>query len=512
MPSSSRDIKCALYSWRWNSDASSDNRLLVSIFHEADKTIEDRGVLLLRVIFLIFLVAMTAKILIVDDVAINTRLLTAKLKAEYYQAVTAPDGFSALEKAKSWQPDLILLDIMMPVMDGYECCRKLKSNRDTMHIPVIMLTALSEPHERIRGLEVGADDFLTKPVDYNTLMVRAKGLIRLKRLLDEWRARSDTAIALGIDVLDVGSNILAPENVLIVDDNQENAEIIRKYLQCSSITLVQTEQEIEEFLGCGDIPDLVVVSLLTSGADPLELISRIRAESRTHQVAILAIFDTNVDRILLLRAFELGASDWIQLPIDGNELMVRCKNHIKRKIYQDKLQRHVDTAIEMMAIDPLTGLFNRRYLQKHLNTLYIAGHLRNISVLMVDIDHFKSINDRFGHAFGDIVIKSISSALLDNTRAFDTISRFGGEEFVVLLPGTSVAEASIIAERLLTAVRVSKIGGSLNQELEVSVSIGISSVIEGAMTPEYLLNEADKALYKAKSTGRNRFEVAVVVT
>ena len=451
---------------------------------------------------------MTAKILIVDDVAINTRLLTAKLKAEYYQVVTAPDGFLALEKAHSWQPDLILLDIMMPGMDGYECCRRLKSCRDTTHIPVIMLTALSEPHERIRGLEVGADDFLTKPVDYGTLMIRVKSLIRLKRLLDEWRARSDTAIALGIDVVDVDIDSITPQRVLIVDNNRENALVIQEYLKCDDIKFVSTEQGIEKFLMQQDVPDLVIVNLLVGGIDPLELISRVRAEPQTHQSVILALFDGNIDRTLLLRAFELGASDWLELPIDGNELVVRCRNHIKRKIYQDKLQRHVDTAIEMMAVDPLTGLFNRRYLQKHLNTLYIAGTLRNISILMVDIDHFKSINDRFGHAFGDIVIRSISLVLLDNTRSFDTVTRYGGEEFVVLLPGTSVAEASVIAERLLVSVRSLEFDVALNHELGVSVSIGVSSVTEETSAPEYILNEADKALYKAKSTGRNRFELA----
>jgi two-component system cell cycle response regulator len=454
------------------------------------------------------MVVMTAKILIVDDVAINTRLLTAKLKAEYYQVVTASNGYLALDKAQSWQPDLILLDIMMPGMDGYECCRKLKSSRDTTHIPVIILTALSEPQERIRGLDVGADDFLTKPVDYSTLMIRVKSLVRLKRLLDEWRARSDTAIALGIDLLEVDTNSVTFRSVAIVDNNRENSTIIQECLKCNEIKFVSSEHEIEEIFAQRDIPDLIIVNLLFSGIDPLELISRIRAEPRTHQTVILTLFDRNIDRTLLLRAFELGASDWLEFPLDGNELVVRCKNHIKRKIYQDKLQRHVDTAIEMMAVDPLTGLFNRRYLQKHLNTLYITGALRNISILMIDIDHFKSINDRFGHAFGDIVIRSISSALLDNTRAFDTVTRYGGEEFVILLPGTGVAEASVIADRLLVSVRSLEFNVSLNQELRVSVSIGIALVAEETAAPEYILNEADKALYKAKSTGRDRFELA----
>src|SRR6478752_2300935 len=141
---------------------------------------------------------MTARILIVDDVPANTRLLEAKLAAEYYQVTSAKDGFEALRMALEWQPDLILLDFMMPGMDGFECCRKLKEDPTTLHIPVVMVTALGEPSERLRGLEAGADDFLTKPVDYDTLLARVRSLVRLKRLLDEWRARGETARALGL--------------------------------------------------------------------------------------------------------------------------------------------------------------------------------------------------------------------------------------------------------------------------------------------------------------------------
>src|SRR3954465_14244191 len=141
---------------------------------------------------------MTARILIVDDVPANTRLLEAKLSAEYYQVCSAPDGFEALRMASAWQPDLILLDVMMPGMDGYECCAKLKESADTQHIPVVMVTALGEAQERLRGLEAGADDFLPKPVEYDTLMARVRSLVRLKRLLDECRARGETARSLGL--------------------------------------------------------------------------------------------------------------------------------------------------------------------------------------------------------------------------------------------------------------------------------------------------------------------------
>ncbi|MFL5257113.1 MAG: response regulator, partial [Rhodopila sp.] len=140
---------------------------------------------------------MTARILTVDDVPANTRLLEAKLKSEYFQVASARGGFEALSIARSWQPDLILLDVMMPGMDGFECCRLLKDELATLHIPVMMITALGEPSERLRGLTVGADDFLTKPVEYDTLLARVRSLVRLKRLLDEWHARGETARALG---------------------------------------------------------------------------------------------------------------------------------------------------------------------------------------------------------------------------------------------------------------------------------------------------------------------------
>ena len=173
---------------------------------------------------------MTARILIVDDVPANTRLLEAKLGAEYYQVTTAEDGYAAIRLARSWQPDLILLDIMMPEFDGYETCRRLKSDPRTLHIPVVMVTALGEPAERLRGLEAGADDFLTKPVDYDTLLARLKSLVRMKRLLDERRVRGETARALGLTGEDFSPPSIIGARALVVDDRASGAQSVQEML------------------------------------------------------------------------------------------------------------------------------------------------------------------------------------------------------------------------------------------------------------------------------------------
>src|SRR3984957_12612768 len=173
---------------------------------------------------------MTARILIVDDVPANTRLLEAKLSAEYYQVASARDGFEAIRQARAWQPDLILLDVMMPGMDGYECRRHLKENENTLHIPVVMVTALGDSAERLRGLEAGADDFLTKPVEYETLMARVGSLVRLTRLLDEWSARGETARAPGLTRHAPAVPSVAGARALVVDDWDLGAQAIQEAL------------------------------------------------------------------------------------------------------------------------------------------------------------------------------------------------------------------------------------------------------------------------------------------
>ncbi len=451
---------------------------------------------------------MTARILIVDDMPANTRLLEAKLAAEYYQVRSARDGFEALSDARDWQPDLILLDVMMPGMDGYECCRQLKEDALTLHIPVVMVTALGEPGERLRGLEAGADDFLTKPVDYDTLMTRVRSLVRLKRLLDEWRARGDTARALGLGTDRVLVPSIAGARALVVDDWDQSARAIQDALAGDGVVSATASDGAEAIGLAAEVDfDIVVINLSLAGEDPLKLISILRASDTTHETPLLLVAEAG-ERDRVLRGFELGANDWLVQPIDANELRARARNQVRRKFYQDRLRSDLGTALEMALTDPLTGLYNQRYLRRHLASLMITGQGRQLTVLMMDVDHFKSVNDRYGHASGDRALRLIADSLRVNTRVFDSVARYGGEEFVVVMPGTGPQEAAAAAERLRLAVQAIEFQAEPGVCTPLTVSVGVASTAAGEESPDSVLQAADAALYQAKRNGRNRVEIA----
>ena len=455
---------------------------------------------------------MTARILIVDDVPANTRLLEAKLSAEYYQVASAKDGFDALRMALEWQPDLILLDVMMPGMDGFECCRRLKGDPTTLHIPVVMVTALGEPAERLHGLESGADDFLTKPVEYETLMARVRSLVRLKRLLDEWRARGETARAMGLTSESVAPPSVSGARALVVDDWDLGAQTIQEALSRDGIVAGRARTGAEAMELSAAIPfDLIVLSLSLVEEDPLKLASSLRAADATHEIPMLLIAEPE-ERDSILRGFDLGANDWLVLPLDENELRARARNQIRRKFYQDRLRTDLGTALELALIDPLTNLYNQRYLMRHLRGLLENGQNRDLAVLMIDVDHFKSVNDEFGHAAGDNALRAIANVLRSCTRVFDSLARYGGEEFVVVMPGTGIDDAALAAERLRAAVESAEFAWEPGGHCHLTVSIGVAGSGRRSDTPEALLHAADLALYEAKRAGRNRVEVAAPVT
>ncbi len=450
---------------------------------------------------------MTARILVVDDILANVKLLEARLMAEYFEVLTARSGPEAIALCQQEQADVVLLDVMMPGMDGFEACQHLKTNPKTQHIPVIMITALDQPSDKVCGLEAGADDFLTKPVDDIALITRVKNLARLKTLTDEMAMRAVTTEQMGLadDVLGDPKSAGSGGRILLVEDHVRSAERIVETLQTVHSIDVKTDPQEALLQLAEERYDLLMVSLNLQGADGLRLCSQVRSLDRTRHLPILMLVELG-DDARLLRGLDMGVNDYLTRPIEKNEMLARVRTQIRRKRYADSLRTKLEASVEMAVTDPLTGLYNRRYMESHITTLLEEAKLRGkpLSILVSDIDYFKSVNDTYGHDAGDIVLKEFAARIRKGIRGIDLACRMGGEEFVVIMPDTDLSKAFAVAERLRARIANESFVIDDNTSIDVTVSIGIAVLEKVGDTPQILFKRADQALYRAKNHGRNR--------
>jgi diguanylate cyclase (GGDEF)-like protein len=298
------------------------------------------------------------RILVVDDHEDNVELLRARLEARGYEVTSAMDGQEALEQVHAAPPDLILLDVMMPRMDGIEVTRRIKQDSSLPFIPIIMQTALETTEDKVEGLDAGADDYITKPINFAELEARVKSLLRIKEL-------------------------------------------------------------------------------------------------------------------------------------------------------QDQLARANEALLKASQTDGLTGLDNRRHVEQRLGEMFEHATRLNepLGCVMCDVDHFKSVNDTYGHQAGDAVLRQVADILRDSAREIDRVGRYGGEEFIVLLPAANVDDARAFAERVRRAVEAREFtydGGTLRRTLSAGAAAWPHPAIRHQ---EALVKAADDALYAAKQNGRNRVEV-----
>jgi len=450
----------------------------------------------------------TARVLVVDDVPANVKLLEARLSAEYFDVVTAMSGREALAICEKAECDIVLLDVMMPDMDGFEVCRRIKANASTHHIPVVMVTALDSPSDRVRGLDAGADDFLTKPVSDVALIARVRSLSRLKMMTDELRMRALTSREIGIQ--DPESQAMADAGrggrVLIIDDRTSSAERLAVMLGSDHNIEIESNPNDAMFHAADGSFDLAIVSLALRNYDALRLCSQLRSLERTRNVPILAICDSE-DNARMIRGLEIGVNDYLMRPIDKNELHARARTQIRKKRYTERLRDNVQQSIEMAITDGLTGLYNRRYMESHLGSLVeqAAARGKPLTALVIDIDYFKAINDTHGHDAGDDVLREFSTRIKKSIRGIDLACRLGGEEFVIVMPETDMAVATIVAERLRRRIASEPFtlshGGN---SVEVTISIGIATLDAADDSAGSILKRADQALYRAKRDGRNR--------
>ncbi len=335
---------------------------------------------------------MSARVLVVDDVPANLKLLEAKLSAEYFDVLTATNGPDALAICERGEPDIVLLDVMMPGMNGFEVCRRLKSTPATAHIPVVIVTALDQPRDRLQGLDAGADDFLTKPLDDVALFARVRSLARLKSMTDELRNRAVASRRLGIaDPLaaaaaETGLN----GRVLLVEDRPSVADRLQSALSAFHVVEVEPDAQQAMLRAAEDEFDSVLVSLDLQEQDGLRLCSQLRSLDRTRDVSVLLMGEAE-NRARILRGLEIGAHDFLIRPIDRNELLARVRTQIRRKRFTDRLRDSLQSSMEMAVLDQLTGLHNRRFMDTRLVAMFDESALRAraLSVLVLDVDHFR---------------------------------------------------------------------------------------------------------------------------
>jgi two-component system cell cycle response regulator len=255
---------------------------------------------------------------------------------------------------------------------------------------------------------------------------------------------------------------------------------------------------------------LILVDDRVGGEDVLRFCSQLRSNEATRQAPILIMLDEG-DTERLAKALDLGVNDYLVRPVNKNELTARAKTQIRRKQFEDNLRHQYEKSLTAAVTDSLTGLYNRRYLETHYEELSrdLHGGGKPISILIMDADHFKLVNDDYGHAAGDQVLRGLAHRIMAGIRGFETAIRLGGEEFVVLMPNVDGRSAFIAANRLREMIEASPFQISEDgQTLAVTMSIGVATGVAGEVPLEGLLERADQALYTAKNGGRNRVETA----
>ena len=451
---------------------------------------------------------MSARVLVVDDILANRRLMQAKLEAKYYSVLLAENGPDALKMAVEQSPQIILLDVMMPGMDGYEVCHRLKNDDRTRHIPVVMLTALTDSDDRIRGLEAGADDFLSKPVDDFALMARLEALTRYNAVAHELHQREATSQQGAALTDEEQQELIRTANILVIDSDERQANRMAKPLRDAGHYVVTWQESQSDSAKMARSVDVILLALSHQNHDALRLCAHMRSMQTPNNVSIIVTYDPQ-ERDDATQALSLGAGDMVTNPINPQELLARVRTQLKRTRYIEIMRRRVDRGLELSVIDQLTGLYNRRYMLGQLQQWMqrSAGGGEPISVVAFDVDHFKRVNDEHGHEAGDLVLKDFAERIRMNVRPKDIVCRPGGEEFLVIMPETPGDLACVGAERIRHAIAATAFNLERSDSvLEITVSAGVATFSGENDTVADLLHRADQALYKAKQMGRNRTE------
>ena len=436
------------------------------------------------------------KILVVDDSATIRAMVAQELEEAGYTVVTAENGIEALTLLADTTdlPDLISLDTDMPQMGGFEVCEKLRrairDHSSPYHraggIPVLFLSASDTVEKRARGYQLEVVDFIRKPL--------ADG-----------------------EISQVVSRVLCPDEsfigmrALVVEDSLVVQKIVTNTLQRSGLTVTAVSDGLDALQAVLEDDqgyDIVITDYNMPRIKGDELCRRLRKSAKMAQVPIFFVSASD-ERDTVLDFYRAGASDYLKKPFVVEELRARVITHLRIRKYVKELHRLNERLKIQATHDALTGLYNRRYFQETVSWQFQEAQRADIGLccLMLDLDHFKGVNDTFGHAFGDLVLREFAAIIRRRSREGDTAARYGGEEFIIILPDTEIRTAVVMA-RDIRRIAEQHLYGDDCKGIRVTCSIGVSSFRRHQPeTVERLLAMADAALYQAKIQGRNRVRI-----
>ena len=449
------------------------------------------------------------RVLVVEDHPINQEVVFSQLEQMGLEVTLADNGAQGVEEVRQNNYDLILMDIQMPVMDGYKATLAIREfNRD---IPIIALTAAALFEDRQKALAVGMNDHLGKPFSGQQLFNHLKVWLKTQSIPSD--STNDNMVhttinpvveAEPINVESAHPDLLAlpaKRSILIVDDQPANIKVLANLLKSDyTIQVANNGAKALELSLKENPPDLILLDIVMPDMDGYRVCRVLKDNNRTSYIPV--IFITAMDDVSdETKGFDLGAVDYISKPFHPDVVKARVRNHMNLKIKSDLLEN-------MSHLDGLTQIANRRHLDETLQS-EVKRHKRSekpLGVVMLDIDFFKPFNDHYGHGKGDECLIKVVQALQSTLkRPSDILARYGGEEFVVLLPETDSEGTKRVAEQLRLAVEQLRYPHEHSKIADhVTVSLGCFSDRLDHQSPEELLKRADEALYEAKAAGRNR--------
>jgi two-component system cell cycle response regulator len=470
------------------------------------------------------------KILVADDDQALSRTLWWILKENGYEVTTVPGGENLLDHLAEESYDLLLLDIMMPKVDGLQLLERVKADARFKDLPVLMISSMPPEEATVRSLGLGANDFIPKPFKVKELLARVRAHLRVGRELNQARAEARTRSAM-MDILQEVTASLKPEeiyqilvrrvanalnisrcSIILAGPDEGTGTVVAAYENPMLRNLPVDLRRYPEIRHCLAVGEVVLARDVNT--DPLyrEVRDAWQAEGRPipTRSAICIRFPLKGEPAGVFFLRTTGED----VPLNDHDVEF-ADQVIKAAVAALEKAYDLETAVlgqeqmrQLAETDPLTSVYNRRALMEKLEQEMdrAARYATRLTGMMIDIDNFKQINDTYGHLVGDRVLKQLANLLKREQRSVDIVARYGGEEFVVLLPETTATESRNFAERILRRVATHDFGDP-GRAVRVTISVGMASYPDERVSDGLsLLKLADSHLYRAKSAGRNRFQ------